>query len=154
MAKLATNNQRIITGVTHPESSYSRVFGLSCKVVAGLGNDDFAYSPPMGQNFWLRFVSIHYCGGLAADLAGGLITVSFGTGVPTTEIVATSWEILIPFWAGTTKPAIMVQGIDQYMFFPMSRLFAREALRFGLRIDNFSDTRPFWVDVFFEISEG
>lgn len=140
--------------MTYPGSQYSRVFGLACKANAGIGADDFAYSPQLGENFWLKFLSIHYCGGLAADLTSGTIYISFGTGVPSGEIVATRWEILLPFWGGTTKPAIMVQGIEGYLWFPMNRLFKGEALRFGLAIENGSGTRPFWVNVFFEISEG
>ena len=154
MAKLLLRNQQLIYGTLYPRGVYSRVFGLSCKVLAGIGNDDLAYSPPLGATFWLVFVGIHYCGGLAADPCAGTIYISFGTGVPTGNIVATVWEILIPFWAGTTKPAIMVQGTDQYLWFPINRPFTREALRFGMVIENGSATRPFWVDTFFGISEG
>lgn len=154
MAKLATANQRLVTGVTNPLSGYSRVFGLSCKVLAGVGVMDFAYCPPLGKNFWLKFMSIHYCGGAVADPCGGTIYISAGTGIPVAATIVAQWEIIVPFWAGTTKPAIMVQGVDQYLWWPMNRLYTREALRFGLCIENFSDTRVFWVDVWFEISEG
>ena len=154
MAKLVSTNQRIITGVTNPTAGYSRAFGLACKANAGIGVDDFAYSPPMGVPFRLLFMSLWYGGSDLTNQCGGTIYITFGTGVPTHEIVATTWEIIVPFWAGTTKPAIMVQGLEAYLYWPMNRLFTGEALRFGLAIENFSDTRPFWVNVWFEISEG
>lgn len=154
MPRLVTSHPGIVNGVLHPRGRGSRVFGLSCKAAAGIGVADFAYSPPLGKEFWLLFVGIHYCGATPADFVMGNIYISFGVGVPTGGIIATQWEILIPFWAGTTKPAIMVIGIDQFLSFPMSRLFKQQALRFGLSVENGSATRPFWVDAWFQISEG
>jgi len=154
MVRLLTKKQQFAVATMSPSGFYSRPFGLSCKATAGLGNTDFAYGPSIGNTFWLRHMSIHYMGGLPADLCGGTIIVSCGVGVPTIATVVNDWEFLIPWWAGTTKPSMLVLGTDQFMVFPMNRLFTREALRFGLYINNGSDTRPFYVDAFFEISEG
>lgn len=154
MPKLINRDRRIITGVRSPESVYSRPFGLACKTAPGIGNTDNAYSPPLGKSFYLKFMGVWYGGGDPAAICGGTIYISTGTGIPVGEDISTRWEILIPFWAGTTKPAIMVIGQSDYIFWPMNRLFEQKARRFGLRIENGTATNPFWVNVWFEISEG
>lgn len=154
MAVPINKGRSLVTSALSPSSAYSRVFGLACKAAAGVGADDFAYSPPIAAGFWLRSMSIWYGGSDLVNPCGGTIYISAGAGVPTGEIIATSWEIVVPFWAGTTKPAIMVQGLEGYLSWPMNRLYKGEALRFGLSIDNFSAVRPFWVNAWFEVSEG
>jgi len=154
MTEIITRGSRLVTGAKNPASVYSRVFGLACKAAAGIGVGDFAYSPPHGKNFWLKFMSIWYGGSDPAADCGGTIYISSGTGIPTGEQIATQWQIIVPFWAGTTKPAIMVLGREGYLSWPMNRLYAGEALRFGMSIENGSAVRPFWVNAWFEISEG
>ena len=154
MAKIVTRDQRIVTAGKNPASVYSRLFALSCRATAGMGNSDLAYSPPLGGTFWLKFISLHYFGGLPADPCSGMIFMSFGTGIPNADMVTVRWEQLIPFWSGPIKPTFVVQGFDQYLSWPINRLFQREALRFGMWIGNGSDTRSFSVNAFFEISEG
>lgn len=154
MVRIVNKAQQLTAGVVRPTSGYSRVFGLACKAAVGVGAGDFAYSPPMGRSVWLRFMSIWYGGSDSANNCAGTIYVSSGTGVPTALIISTQWEIVVPFWAGTTKPAIMVQGREGYLSWPMSRPYTGESRRFGLRIENGSASRPFWVNVWFEIAEG
>jgi len=154
MAILRNKDQRIVTGVTNPGSVYSRVFGLACKAAAGVGNPDYAYSPVIGQNFWLKGMWIWWGGGDPGETCGGTIYVSFGTDIPNGEMIAMVWEQIIPFWAGTTKPAIMVQGQSGYLWWTMNRLFRGQPFRFGMTIENGVATRPWWVNAWFEISEG
>ena len=151
---LLNEGQPLRRAVLAPGGAYSRVFGLACKANAGIGNDDFAYSPPVGNRFWLRWMSLWFGGGNASTCAG-TIYISSGLGVPANgEVVALRWEMVIPFWSGTTKPAIMLQGREGYLWWPMNRLYRGEGLRFGLAIENGSATRPWWVNAWFEISEG
>lgn len=154
MAKLLSKQQRIQVGVKNPGSEMSRVFGLACKANAGVGNNDFAYSPVIGQKFWLKYMSLWFGGGDPTTTCAGTIYISYGTEIPTGEIVATRWEIIVPFWAGTTKPAIMLQGQSGYLWWPMNRLFTGQPFRFGMSIENGVATRPWWVNAWFEISEG
>lgn len=154
MAKVVVPRGIVTPSALRPASYESRVFGLACKTIAGIGADDFAYSPPVGVPVRLLFVGIWYGGADLVNCCGGTINISFGTGVPDRETVATRWDKVVPFWAGTTKPSIMVQGQAGYLHMPMNRLFTGEALRFGLAIENFSAARVFWVNVWFEISEG
>lgn len=154
MAEIVGGDQFSTLGVQSPKSVYSRVFGLAAKAAAGAGNSDSAYSPAVGNHFWLRFVGIWFGCSDLVNPVGGTIYLTFGSGVPTETIIVNDWEIVIPFWAGTTKPAIMVYGHGQYLSFPMNRLFTGESLRFGLCVENASADRPFWVNTWFEISEG
>lgn len=154
MAKLLSRQQRIQVGVKNPGSELSRVFGLACKAAPGVGNNDSAYSPALGQRFWLKFMSLWFGGDDPATYCGGTIYISVGTGIPTGEVIATQWEIIIPFWAGTTKPAIMMLGPSCYLWWQMNRLYTGQALRFGMTIENGIATTPWWVNAWFEISEG
>lgn len=154
MSPLVSQGQPIRRAVWSPGAGYSRVFGLACKADAGIGADDFAYSPKIGNRFWLRFMSLWYGGG-EADNCAGTIYITSGEGVPPNgEVVALRWDMVIPFWSGTTKPAIMLQGREGYIWWPMNRLYEGKELRFGLAIENGSATLPWWVNVWFEVSEG
>ena len=154
MSKIANKNQQIISGVTSPQSPYSRAFGLACKASGIVGTSDFAYSPTLGNSFVVKGLSISWCGALINQITGGTILVSFGTGIPDAETVATRWENLVPFWAGTTKPSIQVLGQSGDIFIPMNRLFRFDALRFGMVIETGFNQVNFWVNAWFEISEG
>jgi len=153
MDVVGVDQQRVIAE-RRPRSVYSRVFGLSCKANAGVGVESHTHSPIVGDLFWLEFLGIHFCGGDDGLVAAGNIYITFGQGVPSGEDIATRWERVVPFWAGLTKPAIMVQGISDYIWFPMRRLFEGNQLRFGMAIENGSGVMPFWVNAWFEISEG
>ena len=154
MPVLINKPQSIRVGVKNPNPGYSRVFGLACKAAAGIGADDFAYSPPLGANFWLLGVGIWFGSEDPTQNTGGTIYIATGTGVPVAGQIATQWELVIPFWAGVTKPAIMVRGANQFLWFPMKRLYPAEALRFGMMIENGYAVGTFWVNAWFEISEG
>ncbi len=154
MAKLATKDQRLAAGVTRPRAVYSRVFGLACKANAGVGVSDFTYSPQLGNNVWLQFMSLWYGGGDHTGNCAGIIHLTQGSGTPTEVVAATRWEYIVPFWAGLTKPGITVQGREGYLSWPMNRPYRGEAMRFALVIENGSGAFPFWVNVWFEVSEG
>lgn len=154
MVHLANKSQRIVTGVTTPKSVYSRVFGLACKAGAGVGNSDFTYSPQLGNNVWLLFMSLWYGGGDHTGNCAGVIHLTQGAGTPTEVVAATQWDYIVPFWAGLTKPGIMVQGREGYLSWPMKRPYKGEAMRLALVIENGSAALPFWVNAWFEVSEG
>jgi len=154
MAKLINRNQRVLTGVKNPESGYSRVFGLACKAAAGVGVDDLAYSPPVGSPFWLRRLSLWFGSEDPTANTGGTVYIAAGTGIPTAENLVQRWDLVVPFWAGTTKPALMVRGAQGFLTWPMNRLYTGEALRFGMVIENGYAVGTFWVNTWFEISEG
>ncbi|MBA7479330.1 hypothetical protein ES707_14764 [subsurface metagenome] len=154
MPFLVNKPQPIRAGVQYPTAGYSRTFGLACKAAAGIGDSDFAYSPPLGTPFWLLGVGIWFGSEDPAQNTGGTIYIATGTGIPVAGQIATQWELVIPFWAGTTKPAIMVRGANQFLWFPMTRLYKAEALRFGMTIENGYAEGTFWVNSWFEISEG
>jgi hypothetical protein len=154
MAKLVNKPQAIRAGVMYPNPGYSRVFGLACKAAAGIGVNDFAYSPPIGAPFRLLGVNLWFAGDKTEKFTGGTIYIATGTGVPTAGQIATQWEIVIPFWAGLTKPAIMVRGAAGTLDWSMNRLYVAEALRFGMTIENGYALGTFWVNAWFKISEG
>jgi len=154
MPLLTNKLQSIQVGVQNPIAEYSRTFGLACKAKAGIGEKDFAYSPPMAKNFWLLGVGIWFGSEDPMQNTGGTIYIAAGTGTPTASVIATEWEIVIPFWAGTTKPAIMVRGANQFLRFPMKRLYIENMSRFGMTIENGYAVGSFWVNSWFEISEG
>lgn len=57
MAKLVSTNQRIVTGVTSPESVYSRVVSCSHYDPAPPGQD-FAYTEGLSSRLWLLGVDV------------------------------------------------------------------------------------------------
>jgi len=57
VAKIRTPNQTILAGVTHPESSYSRVVSCSHYHPVPPGQN-FAYTIALGQSIWLLSVDV------------------------------------------------------------------------------------------------
>lgn len=152
--KLLNSSQHILTGVKYPRSRYSRCIGLAAKAAAGVGATDIAYTPALGNWFWILNMHVWWGGSDLNNVCGGNIWIAYGTGVPTAGIMLAQWTPLVPFYAGTTKPAIQVFGLHDYFWFEMKRRFETESMRLGLHISNGYAARPFWVNVWFEISEG
>ncbi len=154
MAKLVSKNQRIRTGVTYPKSVYSRVVALELHLAAGMGNDDYCYTPQLGNSLILYSIDVWaYCAvhGIAI---GGFFYLNFGTGIPPSgDYLATQWNNIIPLSCGL-KPGFRWFHCDAFhRRFTMAKFFETNELRFGVAIEN-GYNQAWEATVAFEISEG
>lgn len=133
----------------------SRQFGLACNTDPGIGNWDWAYSPPVGNRFRLLKVSLWYGGGYGASPCGGTVYLKYGFSEPANvNVMLNTWEDVLPMWAGQIKPTWVFQGIDCFLHWDFYQEYVQQTARFGLYIENFSADRGWWVNVWFQIARG
>jgi len=132
----------------------SRAIALELHLAAGVGNDDFCYTPTLGNRLWLHKIDIWcYCAN-AGVLIGGFFYIMFGTSIPVAAgEVATRWNRIVPLSCGQ-KPGFRWFELEAFhRSFTMARLFSEHELRFGVTIEN-GFNQQWEATVAFEISEG
>ncbi len=132
----------------------SRVIALELHLPAGIGNNDFCYTPPLGNRLILYSVDVWaYCAvhGLAI---GGFFYLMFGTGIPATALeITTSWNPIIPLSCGIEAGFNWFHCDAFHRHFSMAKLFTADELRFAVTIVN-AYNQAWQATVAFEISEG
>jgi len=155
MAKIVVpRNQQAEMERLHPKSVYSRVINLTLQIPAGLGEEDFAVSPPIGTSVWLLNLKLITMSQTRANVFGGFIYISTGTDKKVDgEIIAVKWEPVIRHYGGP-KPGFYYTGFGDSYSWDMMRFFEGHGRRFGAVAQNlFADeTWRAWIS--FEISEG
>ncbi len=154
MAKIVSKDQRIVTGVTNPESVYSRVIGFCFPVPSPGPNDAFRVTPPLAQTIWLLRVQLWF----TSETSGTSILfnwrVATSTVVPTVAAaVAVDLEPVIPFECAG-KPFGFWYGDKADFDFSMKRLYSGAGRRFAVWAQNNHATENLWVQAAFTISEG
>jgi len=154
VAKLATTDQRIITGVTYPASSYSRVIG-ALAVVKTPAVRDFGYTVPLGGNLWLKTVRVWFLPVWDAGTDWIDFWIRYGTGRPNTYAAMSNWEDLLPInFLGSTGAGYRELATGRVFEWTMNRLFTREAIRFGIQLTTAGLITYEEMYATFEISEG
>lgn len=138
----------------HPKPAYSRVINLTVQIPAGLGADDSAVSPPIGNRVWLLGVDL-FVMSLEVDIVGsGFIYISTGTEQKVTkEFIATKWDPVIRNYGGP-KPGFYYSGTRGKFHWDMMRFFEGSGRRFGVLAQNLTDIVGWRAWVSFQISEG
>lgn len=153
MARILTRKQPIIAGVAHPKAIYSRVVSLMCSVGAGVGNNDYAFSPSLSDNTWLLGIKAWFM----SDTVGGQGAVTFfircATSQPVNYDAVRGARNLVPVYARLSFVEWNFHGESFSFDWNMSELIARPDRRFAIAISNISPANGTSMRVSFEISE-
>lgn len=155
MAKFVVGrNQQVEMARLHPKPVYSRVINLTIQVPAGLGQEDFAVSPPVGNRIWLLGVNLTVMN-LSVDIVcSGFIYISTGTEQKVDgEMIAVKWDPIIREYGGP-KPGFYYSGIRDQFHWDMMKFYEGSGRRFGIvgYSTSIYEVMRCWVS--FEISEG
>lgn len=155
MARIVVaRNQQAEVARIHPKPVYSRVINLTIQVPAGLGEEDFAVSPPIGNRVWLLGVKM-FVMNLSVDIVcSGFIYISTGTDKKVTgEMIAVQWDPVIRNYGGP-KPGFYYSGIRDKFHWDMMRFYEGSGRRFGIVAQSLSVLEVMRIWCSFEISEG
>lgn len=155
MARIVVpRNQQEEVRRLHPKPAYSRVINLTVQIPAGLGADDYAVSPPIGNRVWLLGVDL-FVFSLEVDIvASGFIYISTGTEQKVTkEFIATKWDQVIRNYCGP-KPGFYYSGIRDQFHWDMMRFYEGSGRKFGVLAQNLTEIIGWRAWVSFQISEG
>lgn len=138
----------------HPKPVYSRVINLTLQIAAGLGNTDYAVSPPIGGRVWLLNVTLSTMSQTRANPFAGFIYISTGTDKNVDDqVIAVKWEPCIRQYGGP-KPAFYYSGFGDNYGWDMMKFFEGTGRRFGAMAANLSNTETWRAWISFQISEG
>lgn len=154
MAKVAIPRGIVGPSALKPAQRESRVIALELHAPAGIGNEDFCFTPKLGNRLWLYTIDIWiFCTNPGPGI-GGFFYFTYGTGEPKSgEDVAVRWTPIIPLRCGI-KPGFMWSDCASFhRHFSMARLFTNDELRFGVVVEN-GGAQAWAATVAFEISEG
>lgn len=155
MSKIVVaRNQQAEVARLHPKPVYSRVINLTLQIPAGLGQDDFAVSPPIGNRIWLLGVDLVILNRDVDVVCSGFIYISTGTDKRVTaEMIANQWDPIIRNYGGP-KPGFYYSGIRDKFHWDMMKFYEGSGRRFGAVAENLTDIKSWRAWVSFEISEG
>jgi len=151
---VVARNQQAEVARRHPKPVYSRVINLTIQVPAGLGEEDFAVSPPIGNRVWLLGVSMYVMNQSVDIVCSGFIYISTGTDKKVTgEMIAVKWDPVIRNYGGP-KPGFYYSGIRDRFHWDMMRFYEGTGRRFGIVAQSLSVFEVMRIWCSFEISEG
>ncbi len=155
MAKIVVaRNQQAEVARLHPKPAYSRVINLTLQVPAGIGEEDYAVSPPIGNRVWLLGVDLVILNMDVDVVCSAFVNISTGTDQKVDgEKIATEWDPIIRNYGGP-KPGFYYSGIRDKFHWDMMRFYQGSGRRFGAVAESLTDIKGFRVWVSFEISEG
>ena len=155
MAKIVVaRNQQAEMQRLHPKPVYSRVINLTLQVPAGIGAEDFAVSPPVGNRIWLLGVDLIILNMDVDVVCSGFIYISTGTDKRVTApMIATQWDPIIRNYGGP-KPGFYYSGIRDQFHWNMMKFYEGSGRRFGAVAENLTDIKGWRAWISFEISEG
>jgi len=138
----------------YPKPAYSRWINLTVQVAAGIGEDDFAVTPPVGNRIWLLAVKMWVFVPGVGNCASGFTYIRTGTDQRvTSEMIATQWEPVIRNYGGP-KPGFYWSCEQAAFDWDMDVLYLGSGRRFGVVAENLSAAQNFRIWVSFKISEG
>jgi len=155
MAKIiVARNQQAEVDRLHPKLAYSRVINLTLQIPAGIGQEDFAVSPPVGNRIWLLGVDLHILNMQVDVVCSGFIYISTGTDKKVNGLtIAQQWDPVIRNYGGP-KPGFYYSGIRDHFHWDMMRFYEGSGRRFGAMAESLVDIISWRAWISFEISEG
>lgn len=155
MAKIiVARNQQAEVARLHPKPVYSRVINLTLQIPAGLGQEDFAVSPPVGNRIWLLGVDLHILNMQVDVVCSGFLYISTGTDKKVNGLtIAQQWDPVIRNYGGP-KPGFYYSGIRDHFHWDMMRFYEGSGRRFGAVAESLVDIISWRAWISFEISEG
>ena len=138
----------------YPKPAYSRVINLTLQVPAGLGQEDFAISPAVGNRIWLLGVDLFIMNMDVDVVCSGFIYISTGTGPKAkAAVIAEQWDPIIRNYGGP-KPGFYYSGIRDKFHWDMMQFYEGSGRRFGAMAENLTAIKGWRAWISFEISEG
>ena len=154
MAKIVTRDQRIVTGVMYPRGVYSRIVG-ALAVVKQPAVRAYGYTAGLGNRLWLLKVRVWFLPVFTGDGDWVDFWVRFGVGKPKSYVEMSNWEDVLPInWLGAGPLGYREYGTGRVFEWTMNRLFAAEAIRFGIQLTTAGLITYEEMYATFEISEG
>lgn len=155
MARIVVNrNQQEAVRRAYPKPAYSRVINLTLLVPEGLGAEDFAVSPPIGNRVWLLGVDLLILNWEVDVVSRGFIYISTGTDKKVNGgEIATQWDPVIRNYGGP-KPGFYYSGIKDQFHWSMMKFYEGTGRRFGAVAESLTEISKWMVWISFEISEG
>lgn len=151
---VVNRNQQVITEGMAPGAYYSRVVNLYLYMAAGVGADDWEITASLGNNIWLREVTLTCFPDTILGKGQAFIYINAGSGKGASlSDVLNVWAPVVQNF-GSAKPGFQFVGMQQRFTWQMNKRYMGEARRFGCVVQNLSGTEAmrFWVS--FQISEG
>lgn len=138
----------------YPKPAYSRWINLTLQVAKGLGEEDLAITPPIGNRVWLLGVKMWVMVPGVGVCGSGFTYIRTGNdpGANASQVV-TQWEPVIRNYGGP-KPGFYWSCEDAAFDWDMEMLYLGAGRRFGVVAENLSATQNFRIWVSFKISEG
>lgn len=153
MPYIKSKSQQLVKPAMNPVSTYSRQVLVQLRVPAGVGNTDYAITPPLGDTTWLLGVDLWLSAIGIGVWIGGMIHIKTGTGrEPSAGLIVTRWESIMDT-SMLLKGAIVWYGDIGHLHFSMKRLYRESGRRFGIVIENLKANTINALGAF-EISEG
>jgi len=138
----------------YPKPAYSRWINLTLQVAKGLGEEDLAITPPIGNRVWLLGVKLWVFVPEIGNCASGFTYIRTGTDQKANASqVATKWDPVIRNYGGP-KPGFYWSCEHGFWDWDMEMLYTGSGRRFGVVAENLSVTVAFRLWVSFKISEG
>ena len=155
MARIVVQrNQQAEVARLHPKPVYSRVINLTLQIPAGLGQEDFAVSPPVGNRIWLLGIDLHILNMQVDVVCSGFIYISTGTDKRVTApMIADQWDPIIRNYGGP-KTGFYYSGIRDHFHWDMMKFYEGSGRRFGAVAESLVDIISWRAWISFEISEG
>lgn len=153
MAKLINKAQLIRVGVKNPAPDSSRIVIVQLLVAAGIGNDDWAVTPPLGNRVRLLSVDVWMQPTTQGGFIKSFLKVTTGTGMKfTADMISNQWASVMDV-SMIVKVGMMLFCCDKHMRFDMSKLYVGESRRFGMYSQSNSNTQYSIIGAF-QIAEG
>ena len=154
MVQVVNRSQQVATAGLNPKAAYSRnvIMQMRCRQVGPV--NDFAFTAPLGNRFWLLGIKVYFMPEDLVTLIKSTFRFTTGTGIPTSHVtVRDDWEPIL-------QEARLVAQYPEYwgpagsMEFCMNRLYSGANRRLGCVMQWVATSVDFWAIVSFEISEG
>ncbi len=154
MSKAVNVSQQVRTAALRPDPAYSRQIALELHVPAGLGAEDFCFTPPLGNSLILYGIDLWMRCPDPPAFMGGFIYLMSGTGKPSTAgKMIMGWDHIVPLSCGV-KPGIGLYYCSHTeLHFTMKKRYMFDAIRFGAAAEN-GFNQDWDATLLFEISEG
>ncbi|MBA7694205.1 hypothetical protein ES703_102812 [subsurface metagenome] len=153
MVHLANKAQPVRVGVVYPRGVYSRVILVQLIVASGIGNYDFAVTPPLGNRVWLLGVDIWHQPTTQGGFVKSYLKITTGSGETFTRyMVSMDWASVMD----TTmlmKVGMLIFCCDLHLHFTMNKLYSGESQRFGIYSESNSNQQYSIIGAF-HVSEG
>lgn len=151
---IVNRSQQIRTEGFAPRSVYSRWINLYLYIAAGLGNDDFQTTPPLGKDLWLLEMQVTFMPYSVVRLGQCFLYINAGSAeVPAVNDVLNQWDPVIQTY-GAAKNQFQFYGLQQQFVFTQQKRFMGTARRFGAIVENLSNTTALRLWISFLVSEG